>query len=139
MRKILLFLFLILIACSSSEKEEEVSEGYVCSDGKFVVSEENCVVKEPESSVDDSIPVKRPLKSVHAVETVVSSAEDAEQIFLDYIDLNNLTYDIISSEVVQTDKGEFYRVNYKHYRMGGGIGYLLVDKNGEVYEELTLA
>ncbi len=140
-RTILLIAFLLILGgCAREASVTPKNNGFVCPDGRMVTDKGMCdVQQEPEPSVTPGTEAQRPLKELEKSGIAVSSPGDAEQVFLDYVKQNNLSYEFVSSEYLRTEGGvDYYRVNYRHDRMGGGIGYLIVTSRGGIYDELPV-
>ncbi len=137
------FVVLICLGCSSDKTGKANAEDYkqqtiLCDDGRRVIDISQCDVdySNPMPSIENGSRVEQEIMEIGKTGQEVSSEADARDAFEKYVDKNSLNYDFVSAEPYKKEGHEYYKIKYKYYNLGGGVGILFVDGDGKIYEGL---
>jgi len=134
MRWSVFILLVLLVACSKpGVVKTGSSELYTCDDGRIVPDKARCEQTEPEVSMPTDKEYEPEEVPLADTEIDVLSEDDAIEAFEKFAEGSEHNYKFTSIE--KRDDGT-YRIKYSHDRLGGGNGYVIVDKNGKISEEI---
>jgi hypothetical protein len=127
-RAIALLVMLMVVGCGKPPTGKAVSL-VTCDDGSKVLDSSQC--PKPEMEETARPPVEPDLAKVSEP---TETKADPREAFEEYA--SNKSYKLVSGEEVIRDGEEVYRIKYRHNSSGGGNSYVIVDKDGTVYQEL---
>ena len=72
------------------------------------------------------------------MQTSVSTAQEAKEVFEDYVQENEKDWDFVSVEEKTVDGKDYYEVTYRQYEISGGKRRVLIDSTGAVLQQYPI-
>lgn len=142
---VLLLVFSIFISGCGEEvvtKEHEQTR-ITCDNGRIVFDENDCdkelIVPEAVPAIPEGLEVEPIVENIDSTGSSVGSEEEAEEVFLDYIENNGYDYTFLEVNKEEVSGKTYYKVTYRYYKPYEGRRHIYIGTDGNIDELMDIA